>query len=99
MSPVATSTNNGTTNGQSPSYPDPSSPSYPGYPHPDPCLSFWLLGTRSSPLLGHRTIEALPESAEVAIIGSGLRCVHLGRLSVVKGNRGLLRGVCCIRDM
>ncbi len=44
----------------------------PGYPHPEPCLSFWLQGTRSSPLLGHRTTEALPETAEVAIIGSGI---------------------------
>lgn len=52
--------------------PDTTTP-YPGFPHPDPCLSFWLQGTRSSPLLGHRTTETLPESAEVAIIGSGLR--------------------------
>ncbi|EIM91354.1 FAD dependent oxidoreductase [Stereum hirsutum FP-91666 SS1] len=51
--------------------PDTTTP-YPGFPHPDPCLSFWLQGTRSSPLLGHRTTETLPESAEVVIIGSGL---------------------------
>ncbi|KAF9025723.1 DAO-domain-containing protein [Hymenopellis radicata] len=47
-------------------------PTPPGYPHPEPCISFWLQGTRSSPLLGHRTTEALPETAEVAIIGSGI---------------------------
>ncbi|THH16072.1 hypothetical protein EW146_g4508 [Bondarzewia mesenterica] len=52
-----------------------STPSAPGYPHPNPCLSFWLQGTRNSPLLGHRTTEALPENAEVVIIGSGLRSV------------------------
>ncbi|KAJ7322820.1 FAD dependent oxidoreductase [Mycena albidolilacea] len=44
----------------------------PGYPRPNPCLSFWLQGARSSPLLGHRTTEALPEAADVVIIGSGL---------------------------
>ncbi|KAJ7140904.1 FAD dependent oxidoreductase [Mycena epipterygia] len=44
----------------------------PGYPHPNPCLSFWLQGTRNSALLGHRTTEALPERASVTIIGSGL---------------------------
>ncbi|ESK88477.1 fad dependent oxidoreductase [Moniliophthora roreri MCA 2997] len=44
----------------------------PGYPVPNPTISFWLQGTRSSPLLGHRTTETLPENAEVAIIGSGI---------------------------
>ncbi|KAJ7633405.1 FAD dependent oxidoreductase [Mycena polygramma] len=44
----------------------------PGYPRPNPSLSFWLQGTRSSPLLGHRTTEALPATADVTIIGSGL---------------------------
>ncbi|KAJ7466882.1 FAD dependent oxidoreductase [Mycena latifolia] len=44
----------------------------PGYPHPNPCLSFWLQGVRNSPLLGHRTTAALPEAADVTIIGSGL---------------------------
>lgn len=44
----------------------------PGLPVEDPCLSFWLQGTRSSPLLGHRTTDSLPDTAEVAIIGSGL---------------------------
>ncbi|KAF8590750.1 FAD dependent oxidoreductase [Ramaria rubella] len=42
------------------------------FPHPNPCLSFWLQGTRSSPLLGHRTTHSLPTSADVLIIGSGL---------------------------
>ncbi|GJJ06995.1 hypothetical protein Clacol_001193 [Clathrus columnatus] len=41
------------------------------YPHPNPSISFWLQGTRSSPLLGFRS-ENFPESAEVVIIGSGL---------------------------
>ncbi|KAJ7617203.1 FAD dependent oxidoreductase [Roridomyces roridus] len=44
----------------------------PGYPHPNPCLSFWLMGARNSPLIGHRTTETLPEHADVTIIGSGL---------------------------
>ncbi|KAK7041452.1 hypothetical protein VNI00_009318 [Paramarasmius palmivorus] len=44
----------------------------PGYPVANPTISFWLQGTRSSSLLGHRTTEALPETAEVAIIGSGI---------------------------
>ncbi|KAJ7213163.1 FAD dependent oxidoreductase [Mycena pura] len=44
----------------------------PGYPRPNPCLSFWLQGARNSPLLGHRTTEALPESSDVTIVGSGL---------------------------
>ncbi|KIY72603.1 FAD dependent oxidoreductase [Cylindrobasidium torrendii FP15055 ss-10] len=48
-------------------------PTAPGYPRPDPCISFWLQGTRGSQsLLGHRTTEDLPASAEVAIIGSGI---------------------------
>ncbi|KAJ7613500.1 FAD dependent oxidoreductase [Roridomyces roridus] len=41
----------------------------PGYPRPKPCLSFWLMGTRNSPLIGHHT--TLPEHADVTIIGSG----------------------------
>ncbi|KAJ7613167.1 FAD dependent oxidoreductase [Roridomyces roridus] len=44
----------------------------PGYPHPNPCLSFWLMGARNSPLIGHRTTDTLPEHADVTIIGSGL---------------------------
>ncbi|KAE9397072.1 FAD dependent oxidoreductase [Gymnopus androsaceus JB14] len=44
----------------------------PGLPVQEPCLSFWLQGTRSSTLLGHRTTESLPQATEVAIIGSGL---------------------------
>lgn len=94
MSPVATNTmTSESTNGHAASNPDLSSPSYPGYPHPDPCLSFWLLGSRSSPLLGHRTTQNLPEEAEVAIIGSGMRCVHEFPLSKTKSsNRGLRYG-------
>ncbi|KAJ7227872.1 FAD dependent oxidoreductase [Mycena haematopus] len=44
----------------------------PGYPRANPCLSFWLQHTRSSPLHGHRTTETLPDKADVTIIGSGL---------------------------
>ncbi|KAJ7502593.1 FAD dependent oxidoreductase [Mycena galericulata] len=44
----------------------------PGYPHPNPCLSFWLQAARSSRLLEHRTTEALPARVDVTIIGSGL---------------------------
>ncbi|KAJ6594671.1 FAD dependent oxidoreductase [Mycena capillaripes] len=44
----------------------------PGYPQPNPSLSFWLQGTRNSPLLGHRTTEALPAKTDITIIGSGL---------------------------
>jgi len=48
-------------------------PSSPGYPHPNPCMSFWLQGLRGSgSLLGYRSTEALPQSTEVAIIGSGI---------------------------
>lgn len=43
----------------------------PGFPVENPCLSFWLQGTRSSTLLGHCTTESLPDVAEVVIIGSG----------------------------
>jgi glycine/D-amino acid oxidase-like deaminating enzyme len=44
----------------------------PGYPRPNPSLSFWLQHTRNSPLLGHRTTDALPGRTDVTIIGSGL---------------------------
>ncbi|KAJ7812360.1 FAD dependent oxidoreductase [Mycena olivaceomarginata] len=44
----------------------------PGYPRPNPSLSFWLQHTRNSPLLGHRTADALPDKTDVTIIGSGL---------------------------
>ncbi|KIK61775.1 hypothetical protein GYMLUDRAFT_96617 [Collybiopsis luxurians FD-317 M1] len=44
----------------------------PGLPVQDPCLSFWLQGTRSSNLIGYRTMDLLPAAAEVAIIGAGL---------------------------
>ncbi|KAJ6497959.1 FAD dependent oxidoreductase [Mycena vitilis] len=44
----------------------------PGYPQPNPSLSFWLQGARSSPLLGHRSTEALPATTDITIIGSGL---------------------------
>ncbi|ESK90553.1 fad dependent oxidoreductase [Moniliophthora roreri MCA 2997] len=47
-------------------------PAAPGHPHPNPCLSFWLQGTRSSSLLGHRTTPELPSTADIAIIGSGI---------------------------
>jgi hypothetical protein len=43
----------------------------PGYPRPNPLLSFWLQHTRNSPLLGHRTTDTLPDKTDVAIIGSG----------------------------
>ncbi|KAJ7354422.1 FAD dependent oxidoreductase [Mycena albidolilacea] len=44
----------------------------PGYPRPNPSLSFWLQHTRNSPLLGHRTTDALPDKTDATIIGSGL---------------------------
>ncbi|KAJ7121968.1 FAD dependent oxidoreductase-domain-containing protein [Mycena crocata] len=44
----------------------------PGYPRPNPSLSFWLQGTRNSSLLGHRTTDALPQASYITIIGSGL---------------------------
>ncbi|KAJ7765093.1 FAD dependent oxidoreductase [Mycena maculata] len=44
----------------------------PGYPRANPCLSFWLQNVRNSPLLGHRTTSALPESTSITIIGAGL---------------------------
>ncbi|KAJ7793680.1 FAD dependent oxidoreductase [Mycena olivaceomarginata] len=44
----------------------------PGYPRPNPSLSFWLQHTRNSPLLGHRTTDTLPDKTDVTIIGSGL---------------------------
>ncbi|KAK0222266.1 FAD dependent oxidoreductase [Armillaria fumosa] len=46
--------------------------SSPGFPGPNACLSFWLQGVRSSPLIGHRTTEELPTTADVVIIGSGI---------------------------
>ena len=36
-------------------------------------LSQWLQNVRSNPLLDHRTTEALPETADVVIIGGGVR--------------------------
>ncbi|KAJ7875552.1 FAD dependent oxidoreductase [Mycena olivaceomarginata] len=45
---------------------------FPGYPRPNPSLSFWLQHTRHSPLLGHRTTAALPDKTHVTVIGSGL---------------------------
>lgn len=36
-------------------------------------LSYWLQGVRASPFLDHRTTEALPKTAEVVIIGAGVR--------------------------
>ncbi|KAK7029525.1 hypothetical protein VNI00_014402, partial [Paramarasmius palmivorus] len=50
----------------------PTAPTAPGYPHPNPCLSFWLQNTRSSSLLGHQTTPELPSTTDVAIIGSGI---------------------------
>ncbi|KIY52296.1 FAD dependent oxidoreductase [Fistulina hepatica ATCC 64428] len=47
-------------------------PIAPGYPLPNPCLSFWLQGTRNAAILGHRTTETIPESCDVAVIGSGI---------------------------
>jgi hypothetical protein len=44
----------------------------PGYPRPNPSLSFWLQHTRNSHLLGHRTTDTLPDKTDVTIIGSGL---------------------------
>ncbi|KAK7060512.1 hypothetical protein VNI00_001277 [Paramarasmius palmivorus] len=44
----------------------------PGLPVPNPSLSFWLQGVRSSPLLGHRTTENLPNTTDVVIIGAGM---------------------------
>ncbi|KAF8526631.1 FAD dependent oxidoreductase [Hysterangium stoloniferum] len=44
----------------------------PKFPHPNPTISFWLQGTRSSRLIGHRTTERLPATADVVLIGAGL---------------------------
>ncbi|KAJ7062699.1 FAD dependent oxidoreductase [Mycena amicta] len=45
----------------------------PGFPLPRPSISFWLQGTRSSPLIGHRTTPTLPDDVQdVTIIGGGL---------------------------
>ncbi|KAJ7671178.1 FAD dependent oxidoreductase [Mycena rosella] len=44
----------------------------PGYPQPNPSLSFWLQNARNSSLLGHRTTAALPTSTDITIVGSGL---------------------------
>ncbi|KAJ7354378.1 FAD dependent oxidoreductase-domain-containing protein [Mycena albidolilacea] len=44
----------------------------PGYPRPNPLLSFWLQHTRNSPLLGHHTTGTLPDKTDATIIGSGL---------------------------
>ncbi|KAJ7812395.1 FAD dependent oxidoreductase [Mycena olivaceomarginata] len=44
----------------------------PGYPRPNPSLSFWLQHTRNSLLLGLRTTDALPDKTDAVIIGSGL---------------------------
>ncbi|KAF7304443.1 DAO domain-containing protein [Mycena chlorophos] len=49
-------------------------PANPGYPRPNPSLSFWLQGTRSSPLIGHRTTPTLPgpeDVQDVVIVGGG----------------------------
>ncbi|KAK0481022.1 hypothetical protein EDD18DRAFT_1468404 [Armillaria luteobubalina] len=46
--------------------------SSPGFPSPNACLSFWLQGVRSSPLIGHCTTEELPTTGDVIIIGSGI---------------------------
>ena len=43
-------------------------------------LSQWLQNVRSNPLLDHRTTEALPETADVVIIGGGVR----GQLASIK---------------
>nr|GAT43260.1 predicted protein [Mycena chlorophos] len=48
------------------------SPSNPGFPRPNPSISFWLQGTRSSALIGHRTTASLPEDVQdVVVIGGG----------------------------
>ncbi|KAK7452687.1 hypothetical protein VKT23_012088 [Stygiomarasmius scandens] len=64
----------------------PANPTTPGYPHPNPCLSFWLQGTRSSPLIGHRTTETLPETADVVIIGSGISGAAVAYFSLTGPN-------------
>nr|GAT42641.1 predicted protein [Mycena chlorophos] len=49
-------------------------PANPGYPRLNPSISFWLQGTRSSPLIGHRTTPTLPrpeDVQDVVIIGGG----------------------------
>ena len=43
-----------------------------GFPHPKPTLSFWLQGTRSNTLIGHRTTQTIPNAADVVIIGAGM---------------------------
>lgn len=37
------------------------------------CLSYWLQGVRSNPLLDHRSSDDIPTEADVVIIGSGVR--------------------------
>lgn len=37
------------------------------------CLSYWLQGVRSNPLLDHRSSDEIPAEADVVIIGSGVR--------------------------
>ncbi len=41
------------------------------------CLSYWLQGVRNHYLLDHRTTEALPETADVVIIGSGVSTAQI----------------------
>ena len=45
----------------------------PAYPLPEGMsLSQWLQNVRANPLLDHRTTEAIPGTADVVIIGSGV---------------------------
>jgi hypothetical protein len=45
-----------------------------GFPKEGPySLSYWLQGVQGDPLLNHRTTTELPSSADIVIIGSGVR--------------------------
>ncbi|EEB98926.1 hypothetical protein MPER_01479 [Moniliophthora perniciosa FA553] len=48
----------------------------PGLPVPNPSLSFWLQGARSSALLGHRATEVLPGAADVVARISGVATAY-----------------------
>ena len=60
--------------------PRPSGGDYTGFPLPEGMsLSFWLQSVRQDPLLDTRTTENLPDTAEVVIIGSGVRIFFLAK--------------------
>ncbi|EQL02963.1 FAD dependent oxidoreductase [Ophiocordyceps sinensis CO18] len=57
-------------------------------PTPNSTLSYWLLDP-SRKLLGHRTTEGLPSTADVVIIGSGITGTFAAR-QLVEGGRGVV---------